>query len=220
MCQKRQDSRGPEIAAILGKDGCSSTLSEPGTVVVYQRQGCSFEPVREMPFALDQDKGLRELRAKMAELIEFLNDCKIFVAQSASGALYFELEKAGFSVWEISGKPADFLAIILDDEEKERAAAQAVRVMGIPAPAERNPGSFFISIKEIQGRSPAISSKQVLQQFIREGQFRELEIICDHVPPWIEMDAACRGFSLHSEKLGPNECSVRLTKTSTGPCGC
>lgn len=219
MCQKRQAGRGPEIAAILGKDGCSSTLSDPGTVVVYQRQGCTFEPVREMPFALDQNKGLKELRAKMAELIEFLNGCKIFVAQSASGALYFELEKAGFSVWEISGKPVDFLAIIQDDEEKERVAAEAVAVTGIPAPAERSPGSFFISIKEIQGKSPAISSKQVLQQFIREGQFRELEIICDHVPPWIEMDAACRGFLLRSEKLGPSECSVRLTKTS-GSCGC
>ena len=220
MCQKRQASRGPEIAAILGKDGCSGTLSEPGTVVVYQRQGCSFEPVRDMAFALDQDKGLKELRAKMAELIPFLKGCKIFVARSASGALYFELEKADFSVWEISGKPADFLAIIVEDEEKERVSAQAVGVTGITAPAERAPGSFFISIKEIQGRYPAISSKQVLQQFIREGQFSELEVICDHMPPWIEMDAVCRGYSLHSEKLGPNECSVRLTKSSKEPCGC
>ncbi len=220
MCQKREGRIGPEISAILGNDGCSSTLSEPGTVVVYQRQGCSFETVREMVFALDQDKGLKELRVNMAELIEFLDGCKIFVARSANGALYFELEKAGFSVWEISGKPADFLSIILEDEEKERMAAQAVGVMGIPAPAERSPGSFFISIKEVQGRSPAISSKQVLQQFIHEGQFRELEIICDHVPPWIEMDAACRGFSLHSEKLGPNECRVRLARASAGSCGC
>ncbi len=211
---------GPEIAAILGKDGCSCTLSEPGTVVVYRKQGCSFEPLREMAFALDQDKGLRKLRPKMAELIRFLNGCTIFVARSASGALYFELEKAGFSVWEIPGKPADFLAIILEDEEKERVAAQAARGTGIPAPAERAPGSFFISIREIQGRSPAFSSKQVLQQFIRQGQFRELEIICDHVPPWIEMDAECRGFSLRSEKLGPNECRVRLRKTSVGQCGC
>jgi Fe-only nitrogenase accessory protein AnfO len=211
---------GPEIAAILSKDGCSSTLSEPGTVVVYQRQGCSFEPVREMAFALDQDKGLKELRAKMAGLIQFLNGCTIFVARSASGALYFELEKAGFSIWEISGKPADFLSIVLEDEEKERVAAQVSGVTGIPAPAERSPGSFFISIKEVQGKSPAISSKQVLQQFIREGQFRELEIICDHVPPWIVMDAACRGFTLCSEKLGPNECRVRLTGTSSRGCGC
>jgi Fe-only nitrogenase accessory protein AnfO len=211
---------GPEIAAILDKDGCSSTLSEPGMVVVYQRQGCVFEPVREMAFALDRDKGLKKLREKMAEFIQFLDGCTIFVARSASGALYFELEKAGFSIWEISGKPSDFLAIILEDEEKERVAAQVVGVTGIPAPAERAPGSFFLSIKEIQGRSPAISSKQVLQQFIREGQFRELEIICDHIPLWIEMDAECRGFSLRSEKLGPNECSVRLTKTSGGSCGC
>ena len=220
MCQKRMDRTGPEIAAILGSDGCSSTLSEPGTVVVYLKQGCTFEPVREMAFALDQDKGLKELRAKMAELIRFLEICKIFVARSASGALYFELEKAGFSVWEIAGKPEDILAIVLDDEEKERVASQIPGLTGIPAPAERSPGSFFISIKEIQGQSPAISSKQVLQQFIREGKFRELEIICDHVPPWIEMDAECRGYSLRSEKLGPNEVRVRLARTSSGSCGC
>jgi Fe-only nitrogenase accessory protein AnfO len=220
MCQKRQDSKGPEIAAILGKDGCSSTLSEPGTVVVFQRQNGSFEPVREMAFALDREKGLKELRLKMAELIQFLNGCTIFVARSASGALYFELEKAGFSVWEISGKPENFLAIILEDEEKEQVASQVSGITGIPAPAERSPGCFFISIKEIQGKSPEITSKQVLQQFIHQGQFRELEIICDHVPPWIEMDAECRGFSMRSEKLGPNECSVRLTKTFRGPCGC
>jgi len=220
MCQKRVNRTGPEIAAILGTDGCSSTLSEPGTVIVYRKRGCSFEPVREMAFALDQDKGLKELRAKMAELIRFLEGCEIFVARSASGALYFELEKAGFSIWEIAGKPEDILAIVLEDEEKERVAAQVPGLAGIPAPVERSSGSFFISIKEIQGQSPVISSKQVLQQFIRKGTFRELEIICDHVPPWIEMDAECRGFSLRSEKLGPNECRVRLTKSSAGPCGC
>jgi Fe-only nitrogenase accessory protein AnfO len=220
MCQNRIKRKGPEIATILGKDGCSSTLSEPGTVVVYQRQNDSFEPVREMAFALDREKGLKELRLKMAELIQFLNGCKIFVALSASGALYFELEKAGISIWEISGKPENFLAIVLEDEEKARVASQVPGITGIPAPAERSPGCFFISIKEVQGQSPAISSKQVLQQFIREGKFRELEIICDHVPPWIELDAGCRGYSLRSEKLGPNECRVRLARNSTGSCRC
>jgi Fe-only nitrogenase accessory protein AnfO len=211
---------GPEIATILGKDRCSSTLSEPGTVVVFQRQGGSFEPVREMAFALDPEIGLKELRLKMAELLQFLNGCKIFTAHSASGALYFELEKAGISIWEISGRPENFLAIVLEDEEKEQAAAQVPVLKGIPAPVEVSPGCFFISIKEIQGKSPEITSKQVLQQFISQGHYRELEIICDHVPPWIEMESACRGFSFGTEILGPNQIRVRLTRTSAERCGC
>jgi Fe-only nitrogenase accessory protein AnfO len=210
MCQKCSGLNGPEIAAILDSSGMSNTLSEPGNVVVYRKKGCSWEAERSFAFALDQTKGLRELRVKMAELLTFLGDCRIFVAKSASGALYFELEKAGCSIWEISGRPEDFLDIVLDDEEKERVAAQVSSVTAIPAPCERSPGEFYISIKEVQGKSPSISSKQVLQQFIRDGKFKTLEIHCDHVPPWIEVEAENRGFTLESTTLGKNEIQVIL----------
>jgi hypothetical protein len=179
---------GPEIAAILGRGGCSSTLSEPGTVVVYRQQGCSFEPVREMTFALDQDKGLKELRAKMAELIEFLNGCKIFVARSASGALYFELEKAGFSVWEISGKPADFLAIILEDEEKKRAAAQVVGITGIPAPPSvLRAVSSYRSKRFREDPRPSAASRYFSNLSVKEnsGNWKLSATMCPHGSRWM-----------------------------------
>jgi len=212
MCQKCQGANGPEIAVILDPSGMSCTLSDPGTVVVYRKKGCSWEAGRSFVFAPDPTKGLREIRQTMAGLLEFMGDCRIFVAKSASGALYFELEKAGCSVWEISGRPDDFLDIVLDDEEKERVAAQVSTVTAIPAPCQRSPGDFVISIKEVQGKSPSISSKQVLQQFIRDGKFEKLEILCDHVPPWIEVEAENRGFLLEPTTLGKNEIRVILTK--------
>ncbi len=165
-----------------------------------------------MELALDRSKGLRELRSTMGELLEFLGPCRIFVARSASGAMSFELEKAGCSVWEVSGRPAAFLDGVMRGEEAAESAAAAAQAVEIPVPIEISPGNFFISIKEIQGKAPEISSKQVLQEFICRGDFNDLEVICDHVPPWIEMEAERRGFSMMTEFHGKNEVSVRLTK--------
>ncbi len=218
MCQKRLERVGPEIAAILGEDGCSTTLSEPGTVVVFHRQGCSFEPAREMVFALDQSKGLKELRLKMAELNEFLGSCRIFVARSASGALYFELEKAGVSVWERSGIPGDFLEQVWLDEEKDMVQTGTPTGIDIPVPEQRSPGYFFVSIREVQGNRPEVSSKQVLQQFMQQGGFTELEIVCDHVPPWIEVEAERRGYVLAKEWIAPHEQKVIIRNIAGGGC--
>src|SRR5208283_886511 len=109
-----------EIAAIIGPDGASIALNEAGNVVVYRRVLGSWQKDREMAFVLSPSLGLRELRRQMEDLKSFLRDCRVFVAQSASGALYFELEKARCSVWEIAGTPAGFLDTVWREEKTEQ----------------------------------------------------------------------------------------------------
>ena len=207
-----------EIAAILGPGGASIPLTESGTVVVYRRVQGAWEKDREMAFAIEAALGLRDLRNKVEELKAFLRDCRVFVAKSASGALFFELEKARLSVWEIAGKPAEFLDNVWRDEKDEQMATCLPADAGIPAPTETSPGHFAISIKEIQGKRPEVSSKQVLQDFVRRGAFEKLEILCDHLPPWIEVDATRCGYEVGTEQIGKNEIKVRLTKNARGGC--
>ena len=207
-----------EIAAIIGPDGASIPLSEPGTVVVYRRVRGNWEKDREMAFAIEPARGLRDLRNKVEELKALLRDCRVFVAKSASGALFFELEKARFSVWEISGTPAEFLESVWRDEKAEQTAAAHPPDAGIPAPTETSPGHFTISIKEIQGKRPEVSSKQVLQDFVRRGAFTQLDVVCDHLPPWIEVDATRCGYEIATEQIRKNEIKVRLTKSARGEC--
>lgn len=205
-----------EIAAIVDVDGKTGLLNEPGQIVVYRHSDAGWETDRQMPTSLDQCRNLPEMRQKMADLVQFLCECRIFMAGSASGALYFELEKAGCSVWEISGNPVDFLDSVLEEEEKEQSSPAEPGMPVIPSPEEIHPGEFFISIKDVQGKMPGVTSKQILARFITEGNFRLLEILCDHVPPWIEMEAQRHGYGLKSEKNRPNEIVVRLTGVVTG----
>lgn len=208
-----------EIATMLGADDRTISLGEPGRVAVFHRRLGIWELDREMAFTPDQCRSLREMRQMTAELIQFLQECRIFVAQSASGALFFELEKARCHVWEIAGITDEFLNYVWEEEEEELAEADKPALeSGVPTPVELIPGHFSISIKEIQVKTPEITSKQVLQQFIRQGAFTTLEIICDHVPPWIELEADRQGFTIEREVLGKNEVRARLKKGQAGGC--
>ena len=208
-----------EIAVLTGSNGQTIPLNEPGTIVVFHRNRGGWQPARTLPFALDDANGLAGLRRKMAELVTFLGPCRSFVAASASGAAFFELEKARCQVWEISGTPDEFLDTVWREAKEEQEASAPVPAgAGIPAPLETALGKFTISIKDIQGKRPEISSKQVLQQFIRRGAFTELVITCDHLPPWIEVEAERLGISVETGYPGPHEVRVILKKAEEGTC--
>jgi hypothetical protein len=63
-----------------------------------------------------------------------------------------------------------------------------------------------------------VSSKQVLRQFVQQGKFAELEIVCDHVPPWIEVDAERLGYEISSERTGLHDLKVLLRRPAGGCC--
>lgn len=202
-----------EIAVFIGAEGTSTSLDEPGIMAVFRRDQSTWETDREQDFAIGTAKSMRELRLKMGEMVEFLGPCKVVVARSATGVPYFELEKARCSIWEVSGAPEDFLDHVLAGEEAERSEGQAEAPVAVPVPCETSPGYFFISIKEMQEKNSGVSSKQVLRQFLRNGGFRTLTVVCSHVPPWIEADAAICGLSCETEQLGKNEFTVRISRT-------
>jgi Fe-only nitrogenase accessory protein AnfO len=209
-----------EIAVMLGNDGRTVSLSDPGTLMVFRRERRQWSVTRSQEFALDPAAGLSGLRKTVAAMMEFLGTCRTVVVKSASGALFFELEKARCSIWEIDGVPKDFLDQVWQDEkeDQEHAAFPPVAGAEIPAPLEISPGKFMISIKDIQGKRPELSSKQVLRPFVRQGGFTELEVICDHIPPWLDADAEQQGYLLTSERTAMNEVKVLLRNPASGGC--
>jgi len=208
-----------EIAVITGSDGRTVPLSEPGTVVVYRMERGTWLAERRLPFSLESDGGLAGLRRRMGELIAFLGTCRTFVARSASGASFFELEKAECQVFEIAGNPSEFLGTVwLEAKEEQEAECPLPAGADIPAPLEIAPGKYYISIREIQGKRPEVSSKQVLRPFVQAGAFTELEIACDHVPPWIEVDAERLGYEIVSERTGLHDLKVLIRRPAGGCC--
>jgi len=201
-----------DIAVYIGESGETISMSDPGKLVVHRKRKGHWKACREKEFRPVPAEGMSGLRRMMGEVLEFMGECRVFVGQTVTGIPYFELEKYNCTVWEIQGKPAEFLDHILDREEEEQRLEKKTPLLVMPEPVEVGEGRFQISIKEIQDCGGGITSKQVLQPFLRRGEFFELEVSCSHIPPWLE--AEFTGGTLKGEVLSsdPGEIKMLVTK--------
>jgi len=209
-----------EVAVFIGEDGLTGIFGEPGRVRVYRRRQKTWTVERETDFTLVAEGGLKGLRQQFGGLVAFLGDCRIFVARSMAGVPYYELEKAGFNIWEQDGEPGTYLEEVWAGEEREQAAKNAPAPASVPlGPTEKAPGHYFISLKEIQARDTGITTKHVLQPFLRRGRFAVLEVVCDHLPPWLELDLESGVFTWTSEKVGEREIKITIRTDGGGVTG-
>ncbi len=207
-----------EVAVFIDRDGLTGIFGEPGRVRVYRRRQKTWTVERETDFALTAEGGLKGLRQQLGGLVAFLGECRIFVARSIAGVPYYELEKAGFNIWEQAGEPSAYLEEVWAGEERDRAAKAAppAAASGPLGPTEKAPGHYFVSLKEIQARNAGTTTKHVLQPFLRRGCFTLLEVVCEHLPPWLEMDLGTGVFTWTSEKVGERETRIVIWNDGAG----
>ncbi|HWR44806.1 Fe-only nitrogenase accessory AnfO family protein [Sporomusa sp.] len=188
-----------EIAVFVGENGSTAALEEPGKVIVYRRQKGKWQPVSETKFQLDRSSGMAGVRQQLTAMIELVGLCRVFVARTVSGLLYKELEQAGFSIWEFDGRPLEFLEYVLIQEEL--AARQPAPLKAVaPAVVETGPGCYQVSLKELQQSGSGLTSKQVLQPLLN-GSFYHVEVLCSHIPPWLEAEWVSGRFDCNVERL-------------------
>ena len=201
-----------DIAVCIGENGLTSSLADASGIVIFRKNQGSWHTVSEKKIALDKQGGMAGLRRQMGEIILFLGECKIFVGWAIVGVPYYELEKVQCSIWEFEGIPLSFLDYILEQEEAKMNERQAPIRNAIPLPVERANGDYYISIKEVQENGAGITSKQVLMPVLRQGKFYSLEILCNHIPPWLEVELKGGNLVGRVEKKSPTETHIYISK--------
>lgn len=204
-----------DIAVCINEQGLTSSLYDASAIVIYRKAQGSWQIVNQKKVSLDKQAGMAGLRRQMAEIVEFLDQCNIFVGLAVVGMPYFELEKAQCSIWEFEGSPLSFLDYVLEKEE-EKMNESTMQTNTIPLPVERSPGEFYISIKEIQENGGGITSKQVLLPILGQGKFYSLEVLCNHVPPWLEAELKDGNLVGRVEKIAPTETHIYISKRGCG----
>ncbi|AQS59389.1 Fe-only nitrogenase accessory AnfO family protein [Desulforamulus ferrireducens] len=201
-----------EIAFYVGEDGQTTSLYEQGKVVVYQRNQGSWSIAREKEFDLGKTFSIKVLRDNMQVMIDFLGSCKTMVGRSISGIPYYALEKARCNIWEYEGNPTDFLDYFVSREAKTKESTEQPKQAKPPAPVEIMKDCYRISLKEIQEQNMGYTSKQVLLPFLRQEEFYSLEVICNHIPPWLAGELLVGDLESTTEAIGSNEYKITIRK--------
>jgi len=174
-----------------------------------------------MPFSLESAQGLPSMREYMKEVLQFLGKCRTVAGLAITGLLFFELEKAGFTIWEIAGSPTYVVDSILAAEANANAeldfSSKIDIVVSRPEPQMISPGCYSISLKDIQNCNGMVTSKQILFPLLKNMDFRSLEIICSHVPPWLEQQILIGQLSGQVNKINLQETRVTINGKQSTP---
>lgn len=203
------------IATLLNKEGFSSSIKEEGVIKIYSKNSCTepWEVSKEFPFSIAGVSSIQALRSKLSDTIKKIGDTRIFVASEAAGQLYTVLEANSFSVYEVDGSPEQFLDFILNmDEESKTEAVKKTRPLEIPEPRKTDiEGEYFIDLASALNIDPSITSKKILLPFLDKGDYRKLEILCDHIPRWFDEEFEKRCLTSTTTELERNRYMVAIS---------
>lgn len=131
---------------------------------------------------------LRQLREEIRRMIDRLGSCRVIAESGLGGIALGEFGKAGFSIFDITEYNGTVLDGIMEDLRQAREEhEQQVRQMNRTQPVETDvPGIYSFNLTAAQNGHPELSSKMLLQDFLKSTPFLELRLTRAHFPPWLE----------------------------------
>lgn len=189
------------IAVLLNDNGETSSWQDSGVIKVYEKTNEEWIELKSLPYSIASSTNIISLRKYLTELVEKLDNCRIFVANQVSGQLFSILEAHFFNVYELNGTPDIFLDSVLISEEKlqkeELLLASQSENKFFPETIDKF-GNYTIDLKKLLQEDGTVSSKQILLPFLKEEKFESLEVVCDHVPKWFDRELSDMGYNSHT----------------------
>lgn len=130
-----------KIAVHIDSNQDIARFSQTGRVRLYERAGYGWTVTDEIPFSIDTDMSLADIKAALAVLTARLPGCKTFLSGEVRGLIYSLLqEEYGFRVWKSTGRPEEQLdAIALQDaalaEQREQEATERAFLAAFSSPS-------------------------------------------------------------------------------------
>lgn len=175
-----------EIAVLVNSEGSTSGFESDGIIRIYSGTGCNWTVIRQMEYRTENMTDSMSLHKRIKEICAWLEDCKIIVVSRIRGIHYIAFEEKQISMLEIRGMPDTFLDDIRECLRHHRT--------GHEVPIEHNavfelrPGIYHVDLREVMKGNTSYNSRQILLPFLKKQKYSLLEMICDHIPKWLEKE--------------------------------
>ncbi|MEQ8197787.1 MAG: Fe-only nitrogenase accessory AnfO family protein [Clostridiaceae bacterium] len=203
------------IAVFMDNRGITTSFDNKGIIKIFSNEFERWEVIKEFKVEEPNLYRLSEVRARFEKISSYLEDCDIIVGQKISGIAYNVFSTNNLVVWECDGRPENFLDFIVMEEEKciERNNSKKTEADIIKEHIIRvSDRAYRINLKEIQSKFETISSKKVVIPFLENWDYTEAEIICSHIPPWLEGKINTLCLRMNTEQAASNEYKLKIYK--------
>jgi len=169
-----------------------------GVVEIYSDEGGYWECINEIPFDMERQYDLPDTQKRISLLTLEFEDCNLLVVDNIKGLPKALLQEKGIGIWKFSGI---FLPELLDFVSKElkktlRAQAQVKKVVRPILVGDKRDAEYEINLAQELKNDRSSNSLDILIPFIKETNFKKLNITCEHLPKWF--DRAMESFELKS----------------------
>ena len=198
------------IAAFVGTEGNTQSFDSSGTVHIYEKDNdLQWHCVGVVPFCIEKTMNLKDIRKSIYAIAPSLSGCKALIARYNMGIFnaIFE-EELHIRIFPIKGSPLVVLDKVreliriefIEAVKKAELCKQQNTNSTSPIPVgELENGLYRIDLVEVQRKNDSMNSKDILVPFFEKNKFVELEIICLHIPKWIERELVNLNFTVKTE---------------------
>lgn len=179
-----------QIIVTLDKDGALATLLQTRVFTLYHKSKAQWHNASSFELAGGMTDATL-IRETVDALAKRYPDCRIIVSKRVSGVAFQMLNKTGFSIFETDEISDELFNNALDDVMKSQVIPESPPM---EPKAPNGDGHFVFDLVRLQKAYPQVSSKKALMAFIAAADFITLELICDHLPPWMEEMMEARGY--------------------------
>ncbi len=186
-----------KIAVTQDISGHVREMNRPGKVAVYERGGDGWEMVDA--FSFEPAVSIPDCRSAVRLLAQRLDGCRVLVSKKMEGIAYQELNRLGFHLFELAQVNDIVLDGVLRDINESENDKQPPIPMEPYSPMQD--GHFFLDLIRLQETYTDISSKKAFRSFLEKGEFHSFNLLCSHLPPWVNEVVERRGLCIKEEQL-------------------
>jgi len=173
-----------KIAVFLNEYGQILPFYSSGIVEIYSNDESTWDCINQIPFDLTDQRDLADVQLKINLLTSEFEDCSLLIVESIKGLPSALLQEKGVGVWKFSGL---FLPGLLDFVRKELEKALVIPEKIIIRPVltgNEQEAEYEMNLVSVLSENSGLNSMDILIPFMKETNFKKLQITCSHLPKW------------------------------------
>jgi len=197
-----------KIAVFVDKFGTVLPFFSSGVVEIYSDEKGAWDCIHQVPMDLSSEPGMNEVLSNVRMLVSEFDGCNLLVTENVQGIVRSYLSDYQIGIWKFKGLFLDEKILNHIKVEVEKAIMESRQNQEIANPVlvgKKENAVYELDLTTLVDCDASLSSRAVLISFFQSTNFRELIIICNQSPKWLEQSMELLKLSSVFDDLGDGQ---------------